>query len=373
MVSAVYRPNVLTGWAASQSSRVADSEATGGHPCPCVGRAAGGEPRDVGTRPGSEFSASPERSTSIGSTGTSSAPIRIGGHYVNWMGTTDKRYVPPADFQLRVQCEAVVERQGKTWSVVRFESLRGDEWARVREGCLMDQASNAGKRRRTSENRPSAIRPARARVARSSQAQRRPPATQLWRLSGESTPWRRIRIAPTSSVSPSTTLALPETVERVARSIGTPTKSRTLSRARSARWTSRSARGPASLRTESTRSLATPTPLRGDRLPGSRQRTSPRGLRDGSERGARFGTRPQSGASGASSNRGRRKPSETLRCAKATAFQASVARTSGVASHRPCGALSAPPNADPRLPWASSFLRAATEGTILSPDVAYSA
>ena len=47
------------------------------------------------------------------------------------------------------------------------------------------------------------IRPARARVARSPQAQRRPAATQLCRLSGASTPWRRSHSPPTSSVSPS--------------------------------------------------------------------------------------------------------------------------------------------------------------------------
>ena len=33
--------------------------------------------------------------------------------YVNWMGTLDRRYAPPADLRLRVQCEAVVERPGK--------------------------------------------------------------------------------------------------------------------------------------------------------------------------------------------------------------------------------------------------------------------
>ena len=55
--------------------------------------------------------------------------------YVNWMGSLDKRYAPPADLRLRVQCEAVVERPGKASKIVRVESLRGEEWARVREAC----------------------------------------------------------------------------------------------------------------------------------------------------------------------------------------------------------------------------------------------
>lgn len=58
--------------------------------------------------------------------------------YVNWMGTVDKRYAPPADLRLRVQCEAVVERPGKASKIVRFESLRGEEWACVREACLTE-------------------------------------------------------------------------------------------------------------------------------------------------------------------------------------------------------------------------------------------
>ena len=53
--------------------------------------------------------------------------------YVNWMGTIDKRYAPPADLRIRVQCEAVIEREGKGQRIVRLESLRGKEWARVRE------------------------------------------------------------------------------------------------------------------------------------------------------------------------------------------------------------------------------------------------
>ena len=55
--------------------------------------------------------------------------------YVNWMGSLEKRYAPPADLRLRVQCEAVVERRGQAKKIVRFESLRGEEWARVREAC----------------------------------------------------------------------------------------------------------------------------------------------------------------------------------------------------------------------------------------------
>ena len=51
------------------------------------------------------------------------------------MGSLDKRYAPPADLRLRVQCEGVVERPGKATKIVRFESLRGEEWARVREAC----------------------------------------------------------------------------------------------------------------------------------------------------------------------------------------------------------------------------------------------
>ena len=62
---------------------------------------------------------------------TSSKPVR----YVNWMGTIDRRYAPPADLRLRVQCEAVVKPLGKGQRIVRFEALRGEEWARAREEC----------------------------------------------------------------------------------------------------------------------------------------------------------------------------------------------------------------------------------------------
>ena len=58
--------------------------------------------------------------------------------YVNWMGSLDKRYAPPADLRLRVQCEGVVERRGKASKIVRYESLRGEEWARVREASLKE-------------------------------------------------------------------------------------------------------------------------------------------------------------------------------------------------------------------------------------------
>ena len=51
------------------------------------------------------------------------------------MGTIDKRYAPPADLRLRGQCEAVVKPLGKGQRIVRFESLRGEEWARAREEC----------------------------------------------------------------------------------------------------------------------------------------------------------------------------------------------------------------------------------------------
>ena len=64
--------------------------------------------------------------------------------YVNWMGSLDKRYAPPADLRLRVQCEAVVERPGKASKIVRFESYRGEEWARVREACLRDGLALGG-------------------------------------------------------------------------------------------------------------------------------------------------------------------------------------------------------------------------------------
>ncbi len=55
--------------------------------------------------------------------------------YVNWMGSVAKRCAPPPDLRLRVQCEAVIERQGKGTRLVRFESFRGDEWAQGREAC----------------------------------------------------------------------------------------------------------------------------------------------------------------------------------------------------------------------------------------------
>ena len=67
--------------------------------------------------------------------------------YVNWMGSIDKRYAPPADLRLRVQCEAVVERRGKASKIVRFESLRGDEWARVREACVKEGLELGGEDR----------------------------------------------------------------------------------------------------------------------------------------------------------------------------------------------------------------------------------
>ena len=35
----------------------------------------------------------------------------------------------PADLRLRPQCEAVIEPTGKRRRIVRFESLRGEEWA----------------------------------------------------------------------------------------------------------------------------------------------------------------------------------------------------------------------------------------------------
>ena len=55
--------------------------------------------------------------------------------YVNWMGTLNRRYAPPVDLRLRVQCEAVVEPAGTAPRTVRFESLRGEEWARARGEC----------------------------------------------------------------------------------------------------------------------------------------------------------------------------------------------------------------------------------------------
>ena len=57
--------------------------------------------------------------------------------YVNWMGTLKKRYAPPGDLRLRVQCEAVVEPEGRRQRqrILRFESLRGEEWTGARAEC----------------------------------------------------------------------------------------------------------------------------------------------------------------------------------------------------------------------------------------------
>ena len=65
--------------------------------------------------------------------------------YVDWMGTREKPYAPPVDLRLRVQCEAVVEpevtRQGQRQAerprprILRFESLRGEEWTGARAEC----------------------------------------------------------------------------------------------------------------------------------------------------------------------------------------------------------------------------------------------
>ena len=63
--------------------------------------------------------------------------------YVNWMGTLKKRYAPPVDLRLRVQCEAVVEPEGRRQGqgqrqrqrILRFESLRGEEWTGARAEC----------------------------------------------------------------------------------------------------------------------------------------------------------------------------------------------------------------------------------------------
>ena len=62
--------------------------------------------------------------------------------YVNWMGTLKKRYAPPVDLRLRVQCEAVVEPEGgrrererQRQRILRFGSLRGEEWTGARAEC----------------------------------------------------------------------------------------------------------------------------------------------------------------------------------------------------------------------------------------------
>ncbi len=63
--------------------------------------------------------------------------------YVDWMGTLKKRYAPPVDLRLRVQCEAVVDPEGRRQRqgqaerprILRFESLRGEEWTGARAEC----------------------------------------------------------------------------------------------------------------------------------------------------------------------------------------------------------------------------------------------
>ena len=62
--------------------------------------------------------------------------------YVNWMGTRKKHYAPPVDLRLRVQCEAVVEPEGRRQQqqrqrqrILRFESLRGEQWTGARAEC----------------------------------------------------------------------------------------------------------------------------------------------------------------------------------------------------------------------------------------------
>ena len=57
------------------------------------------------------------------------------------MGILKNRYVPPVDLRLRVRCEAVVEPEGRQQGqrprprILRFESLRGEEWTGARAEC----------------------------------------------------------------------------------------------------------------------------------------------------------------------------------------------------------------------------------------------
>ena len=81
--------------------------------------------------------------------------------YVNWMGTLKKRYAPPVDLRLRVQCEAVVEPEGRRQRqsqpqpqpqpqrqrILRFESLRGEEWTGARAECRRQGFDVEGQRR----------------------------------------------------------------------------------------------------------------------------------------------------------------------------------------------------------------------------------
>ena len=70
--------------------------------------------------------------------------------YVNWMGTLKKRYAPPVDLRLRVQCEAVVEPEGRPsrqrQRILRFEPLRGEEWTGARAECRRQGFDAEGER-----------------------------------------------------------------------------------------------------------------------------------------------------------------------------------------------------------------------------------